>query len=237
MPQPMSRVFPRGRENYSPTAALEYPHLVSYVHTVLQAWATADAHLTGQAAHFLKADFKTVIAMMDALKSADAKRAAQKAAARAGLNDDEFLLYEAILKATKPSRDRRNEFAHHLWGVSADVPNALLLAPPEKIISTQANAARFDAFTKTKNTQHLDTTFSHGEAMVYRETDLRQSAEEAEQAVYVIVMFTHLLRSDVIYRATLIREQIRLQICNNPQVRQALDTLSRRRATRSQTTA
>ncbi len=83
--------------------------------------------------HFLHADFRTVHEMLYALRSTDARRQVIQAAAEEALNENEedLRLFNAVKKCTTASRAIRNDFAHKLWGVSPELPEALLLSSPK----------------------------------------------------------------------------------------------------------
>src|SRR5271156_4524441 len=88
-------------------------------------------------AQFLRADFAVVRAMLQALIGAGGKRAAMDAAAKSALSEEDCLYYDALMRAIKTSRNKRNDFVHHLWGISPDIPDALLLLDPTQAIASQ----------------------------------------------------------------------------------------------------
>jgi hypothetical protein len=89
----------------------------------------------------LHADPKTGMAMYQALISADAKRAALLAAASARMSEQDSLLFRACVASTYTVREVRNKFAHHIWAVCDDIPDALLLASPDALTVARISAA------------------------------------------------------------------------------------------------
>lgn len=60
------------------------------------------------------------------LNNAEARRSVLDAAASTTLSTDDYTLFALTMKAIKPIRDRRNDFAHGFWGITAELPDALL---------------------------------------------------------------------------------------------------------------
>ena len=102
---------------------------------VIAVWAHIDGNLASVLTNCLKTDITTGAAMYQALTGGDAKRAVLLAAASTRLSPDDFAIFNAALRVIKPSRDRRNDFAHNIWAYSAQVPNALLLMHSSVVIN------------------------------------------------------------------------------------------------------
>jgi hypothetical protein len=135
MPQPLSKVKPGAGMKIGPHALANRPALAVQVMSVLGEWAHIDATFSAILTTFLKADFIVVNAMMEALKSGTSRNAAFLGAAQSGLPERDFNLVQAVIKASKASRNRRNEFAHHIWAFSDELPDALLLIDPTQIMT------------------------------------------------------------------------------------------------------
>jgi hypothetical protein len=185
MPQPLRRVYPRdARQRFGVAEVLAFPGLVAHIHTVTQIWAYNEAILDGLLANFLEADFKVVRAMTKALTGAEGKRAAITAAGRLSLSEDDFSLFEAVMKVVRPSRQRRNDFVHHLWGVSPDIPGALLLLDPQEIVEAQFAVNALLASHRAGRPQTMIPKDMN--PMVYFEKDLVESATTAAEAADLI---------------------------------------------------
>ena len=133
-PQPLSKICPLASVLFDPGALLERPALAVFPMTVIARWADIDKSLAELLLLMLKSPNLSVgMAMFQALNSGEAKRAALLAAAAEALeqNVDDHNLFRAVLNAISASRNRRNHFAHHLWGVARELPDALLLADPK----------------------------------------------------------------------------------------------------------
>lgn len=213
-----------------------YPHLLAKIQTVIHIWAGIDITMELMAAVFLKADYVVVHEMLAALMSSDGKRAAITAAARETLGDEDFQLYESIMKAIGPSRMRRNEFTHHLWGVSPEVPNALVLLNPKDM-------ARFSADVQ-QGSVDFDRLRSPDwggpkqmEVVLYREADLDRSIRDAEAAARLVNTLRISLMPPILpdmppfqeshARDARMRSETRQRLRDDPLVRPILEKRSR----------
>lgn len=221
-PQPLSRVRHESGFTFDPGALRKRPTLAPFVLDVIAIWSNTDSMLAQITSTFLNADFEVVTAMLQALASSEGRLAAMRAAAKHVLSDEDYQLLEAVLKVTKPSRERRNQFAHHLWGYAEELPEALLLMDPKHLhmMSAEMNADS----AKRKMGWH-STSFDVGDALtalqanvfVYRENDLRESVQAAEDAYG----FIHRLRF-VFNREHPSSEKMRTLLLTQPPIQQAL---------------
>lgn len=83
--------------------------------------------------HILHTNTRAGIAMYQAVTSEDAKRSMICAAARMAMADDDAALVESVFFVNKNARSVRNGFAHHIWGHTDDLPDALLLVDPREL--------------------------------------------------------------------------------------------------------
>lgn len=196
-PQPLSRVCLNATVTIDPDTAIKaYPDLMLLVMSVIETWARIDAHITTLLTTFLKADFLPVAAMMQALTGGEGKKAAIRAAATESLSKENLDLFNAVMKVITPSRNRRNEFAHHFWAISPQVPDALVLIDPKHIV--RDDAIRRDYAVKSTDITDMEqweagykalplSDTSH--AFVYRKTDLAHEREQAKACHgYVILL-------------------------------------------------
>ena len=165
VPQRLSQVDPRASAHFDPGALLSQPQLAAYPMTVIARWADIDKTLAELLPLMLKSPDLTVgMAMFQALVSGEAKRAALMAAAAEALrgNADDHNLFLAVLRTIKGSRDRRNEFAHHLWGVARELPDALLLVDPKDWVKHSTALQAYDKGMSSSDTREFfDAMFKH----------------------------------------------------------------------------
>jgi hypothetical protein len=179
-----------------PGALARRPKLAILVSSVVETWAMIDADLVRLLRAFLKADFIVTAAMLQALTGADGKRAAINAAAQEALPEEDLKLYRAVMKFIAPSRNRRNEFVHHIWGYSPELRGALLLQDPRYAVMTGAIIhdiyALVQATKPTKaNPLLLDRRKAHklidagsrSRVYVFSQKDLRQEKALAKECL------------------------------------------------------
>ena len=215
--QPLSHYRKAKEVSFSVKALDERPGLAIRVMGVINTWAHIDHMLTIIASTVLKADFKIVAEMLRAISGGEAKRAAILAAVNTGL-PDEAELFAAIWKATKPSRNRRNEFAHHLWGTCPQLPDDLLLADPR--VSSVKYASYLEAKKSAGASPGLAMFTNFSEIMVYRDRDLGEETRAARIAMKLTGRFFALADD------TSISDQMRQKLLSEPAIQQALQPKS-----------
>jgi hypothetical protein len=189
-PQPLSRVKRNASTKFDPDIHLSHPDLAVYPMAVISRWARTDAMFAELLSAMLKStDLAVGMAMYQALTGGDSRRAALAAAAAESLSDEDCWLMDAVIRVNKPSRDQRNAFAHNLWGVSSDVPNALLLVDPTIFVrhltvrglysqGTLAMLMRYQGTGKPMPSGDLD----HSKVQVWRKSGLKRAAQAAADA-------------------------------------------------------
>ena len=130
MPQPINRVRPDALVSFDSADLAEVPHLIVYPMQVIATWSKIDSLYTELLSWLIKSDFGIVVEMLLAIKSQETKSFVVKAAAKHALGDDDYALFDSVYNATKASRRRRHEYAHHLWGVPRNIPESLALLDP-----------------------------------------------------------------------------------------------------------
>ena len=203
MPQPLSRVHPNPKIEMYASAIGNSPFAADAMR-VIACWSQIEAEFSSLLARMLKADVEAGVAMYHSLVSSEAKKAAISAAAATALPEWQKILLMAVQKVTKPSRDQRNEFAHGVWGVAKQIPDAVLLVPSKFF------AYRGGGFVEPKN---------YSKVMVYKRDDFVRASQDALNAQGLNGLL-FLTIGDTI-------EQARRQLLNDRLVQQALQPLIR----------
>lgn len=138
-PQPLSKVNRKATYRFGVDTFSRHSDLSPYISEVISLGAIADHEWATILIHLLKADAEAASAMYQALVSAEAKRAALTAAASIRLKGDDLALFNAVGKAVAHSRRLRNNFAHHIWADSPEVPDVLLLIEPEALAEVEVS--------------------------------------------------------------------------------------------------
>jgi hypothetical protein len=128
-PQPITRIISNPTVDFDPAKLATVPHLTALPMAVIAIWGAIDGNLAKMLSHIVGSDFAIVVAMLHALRNQDSQRSAIFGAAEKALPSDDYSLLKAVDKVTKASRDRRHEYAHHLWGIP-NIPDALALLNP-----------------------------------------------------------------------------------------------------------
>lgn len=184
-PQPLSKVKPDASLHFDPGALRHFPEFAKLIGQQIATWGYIDSFFTRMASNFLESDFEVVAAMLGAIASSKGKTGAIQAAAKHALPKDGYQLFSAALKVIKPSRDRRNAFAHHLWARSDDLPDRMLLIDPSALAQ---HTAAWTAHLKLKPgelMQKMPRAYRDN-AYVYRLTDVEESLEQAKDAFNLV---------------------------------------------------
>ena len=230
-PQPLTSARPgyqSVRFHLIDDAMEKRPKLAGLVMRIINIWSYTDHSLATLTTSFLKADFETVTEMLQALTGIEGRRAAITAAAQSTLSVDDFNLFTAVMRVIRPLRKRRNDFAHFLWGILPDEPDVLLLLNPKYL-------AQYDAKTRSWSKEFMAYRPTGAErpeipprpeidftkVFVYREQDLIEDVNHATKASQFVFMLQFALSPS--HPAA---EHVRTELCNQPQVQQALERLS-----------
>jgi hypothetical protein len=178
---------------------------------VISTWAVIDSVLSVLATTFLRSDFEVVTGMLQALTGNESRRAAIVGAAQSALKPKDFALFCTIMKVIKPSRDRRNDFAHHNWGYFSNLDDAIVLADPKCFVSYDARRRA----VKARRRRHI-SPIDYTKILVFRRNDLEEEVEAANTALHLVLSLKRALSRDK--EAAKARSELLIQ----PQVRQAL---------------
>lgn len=160
--------------------------------TTISRWARTDAMLAELLSAMLKSeDLAVGMAIYQSLAAGGSRQrqTALLAAAEEALSAEDYWLVQAVIEVSTTSRNQRNDFAHHLWGVSDDVPNALLLVDPKVFVrhltmrslyskGTLAMYSRYAMKGKDMPSGDLD----HSRVQVYFKPALQRSSIDAIEA-------------------------------------------------------
>lgn len=219
MPQPLSRTTKKG-ELYFSAGALRQSKFAADVAHVIALWAHIDGDIATLLSRMLKTDIATATAMYLALNSGEAKRSVLIAAAKEALPEWQFLLLQAIMKATKPAREQRNLFAHHVWGICTELESAILLTHPKTIV--EKNVSHRQPVKDLGDGRRLiaPKSLDKSAIMVYRQRDFEHAVSQSQTASGLFSLLYGVIGFDP-------TEQARRQLLNDPIVQQALQPLIR----------
>jgi hypothetical protein len=163
----------------------------------------------------LRSSPKTGMAMYEALSGGEARRAALFGAAKSAMSDDDFQLIKAVDLVLAPARRVRNDFVHHIWGVSDKIPNALLLIDPKSLrqfeISQVSGGPGFD-----------DALVS-----VWKKRDLTEARETMREGLLSLGVLSEGLAEKPLEHPK-ISASARQRLLNQTPIAQALHKMSRK---------
>lgn len=161
---------------------LSYPDFAGQIMRVIAHWAHIDGTLATILSRMLKADIEVGAAMYTALSSAEARRSALLAAAKIALSEIQFLALRAVLKCTAHSRARRNEFAHHVWGVCEHTPDALLLLHPNVVLDVNVSHRQRAVELPEGRGVIAPRDIDYSKVFVFRGADFQKAVEDASES-------------------------------------------------------
>jgi hypothetical protein len=212
MPQPLRRVKKVSGITWGAVLPAR-PQLASLILDCITIWSQTEIRLGTLLAVILRAEHGfAAVQMYLRLTSADARRSVLDAAAKSMLSNDDYNLFSLTMKALKPVRDRRNDFAHGLWGTAAELPDALLWVASDDYLAY--GAVWLGASPKNQNgpgmlSPMFEAHEDHLDAIqVYRKSDLDSDTERANEASLAAFHLTQALNSSFAGR-----DAIRQMLC------------------------
>jgi hypothetical protein len=193
-PQPILRVNPNAtfRAGFG-SAREEHPDLYHLVMQTISMASYGEQMWAGLFVTLLRSSPKAAFASYYKLEAASARKAILLAAAKEVVMPEDYLRLLAVIKAIKPAIDTRNKFAHHLWGDSPEIPDALVLANPESWTQMHVDGAlsflgpRPPPGEEPEIIQDLSATF------VWNRAALKSAVETMTRAVTSVGMICELL--------------------------------------------
>ena len=196
MPQPLARVKKDARVIFGISEDAPTANLWKFVTCTVSMWAHIDSLYAHMLCGFLKADFATVAAMYSSISSGEARKAALLAAADS-VNPDSQKLISACMAAMRASRNRRNDFAHHIWAYSPELPDSLILIDPAALVESDAELRQFMAdgkfipgITNVGKANRLEfpqiPSPDRRRMMVYKEKELESEALLSVQCLGIV---------------------------------------------------
>ena len=216
--QPLSRVQPRAGFEWGSGVLAPYPALACIVMDTISLSAQMEFNWSAILVDLLKSDPKTGVAMYEALSGGESQRAVLMAAAKSALLKDDNTLFQAIWKVLLPAKRLRNQFVHHIWGASSEVPNALLLIDPKCL-------RKFEVEKSVGPSYPPDVDRSL--VTVWREDDLGQGRETVREGLIILGILSEGLAEKPLERAQ-IGASARERLLNRPEIAQAFQKAQER---------
>jgi hypothetical protein len=141
-PQPLSRVCSHATiilNNAGHRALSERPDLAILVSEAINSWSQVEAFLLRLFVALLGGNSALSAKIYLALEIQTAKTAALAEAVKNLSDPAKQQLVKAVVAISKTNQKHRDKLAHHVWGISPHLPDALLLADPKVFVIDGSN--------------------------------------------------------------------------------------------------
>lgn len=188
MPQLLSRVRPNAKRRFYIGALAERPQLAASAMEAIHAWAEYETAMGRLVAYMIGSEAEPAIAILQSIVSGPGKADAVRAVAKAKLSEDLQDWLSAILRHARQVADRRHALAHHLWGVTPELPSALLLANPrdsiqQSVLTVKAIEAMYGP-NPPKAAHDEGLRFDPAKIQVWCEKDFLEVRDTAAEATH-----------------------------------------------------
>jgi hypothetical protein len=132
--QPLLYVRPKAKYRFPANALSERPRLAPLIGQCIAFWSQAEAQLAVLLSAIMKTDTAIASAVFLSIRNSRAQREALGAAAQIGLTGRELEMFSAIELVYQSLDAQRTDLAHGIFGVSDEMPDALLWAEAKDYI-------------------------------------------------------------------------------------------------------
>lgn len=182
-------------------------------------WTYVEASTARLLATVMKATTEPAVAVYLSLKNNTAKHDALEAAAEFTLDDDDTLLFQAIMAYRSTVEKARNALAHGIFGISNKIPTGVIWV-------NTTTYTQHQAYVDLQGISDDQSAALYNKCFVYQVGDLETIARDIENLDVQISAFTgYLLADDPAFRATRYP-----QLCAEPNVQRELQTLLQKRS-------
>jgi hypothetical protein len=208
----------------SPEAIALRPKLAPLIAEIIARWADIEANIGTILSYILQAEAAPTAAMLYAVRSSSAQLDMILAAGWAKLFDPQLEIFEAVIQAARSVGKKRNIIAHHVWGYTVELPEALLLIEPE---------AYSDVFVELQNAfKSPDAGWTILQAdnertLVYRENDFHEIITELKTVARCTSFLINYLQPKHIAR-----DRMYSMLCSEPLIDAALISIRKSRQPR-----
>lgn len=117
-----------------------HPNLAVLAMEAIGSWSNVESFLLGLYVELMGGPNDLASTAYLSLETQSAKTQAIQAVARKALSQENLRLLNAILAVAKTHQKSRDKMAHHVWGESPNLPDALLLADPKTLVGREWNS-------------------------------------------------------------------------------------------------
>jgi hypothetical protein len=211
--------------NVSPDAIALRPKLAPLLAEIIARWADIEANTGTILSYILRAEAAPSAAMLYAVRSSSAQMDMILAAGWAKLFDPELEIFEAVIQIARAAARKRNAIAHHVWGYTPRLPEALLLLEPGAYSDMFVELQR--AFAPAPTDDPISAQPDKDRTFVYREHDFYEIIAELKAvARCTTFLITYLEPGHVA------RDRMYSTLCSEPLIDAALSSIRKSRRPR-----
>lgn len=225
--QPLSK-FSKGKGlTFGAPSSWKRPNLLKYVMLVIEHWSITEMRLLLILRYCLGGDPTIAAEILLAIENQGIQRTVIMTATKAVLPKEDWPIIEAAFLSMNASRTVRHRFAHHIWGVADDMPDALLLLDPKDMTIVMAQLVKQAAINKKAGREpkpvDIDDILDRSKVMVWRERDFQLECDTAHRSsliTEVISQFIFLTKNGQSV------DSIRRSLLSDPLIQQRLEKQS-----------
>jgi hypothetical protein len=192
MPQPLSSIVQGEINNFiiAPDAAAREPEIAALIAKAISICSESDYYLGRTLIDMLGSQAVPAFAVYEALAWGYARKQALKAAAAMSLEEQDYRIFEAVLKLYGQDEGQRNKFAHWLWCYSSQAPGHVILIDPLEALRWKIAPQVSPGVARTL--AHESVT-GLGQSDCYSKAELKRTVERFTETIGLIETFRNLV--------------------------------------------
>jgi hypothetical protein len=192
-PQPLSRVRRKAPIFIGAACLFHRSALAPYVSQVIGYWAEVEGNAASLLTTILRTEGAPTAAMLACLRASSLQFDMLLAAASVKLTGLELEVVKTLVQMARTVGKKRHFIAHHIWGKCDELPDALLLVPPDLYVDF---FVRLNIWTETKEiSKKPSLDFDRAKIFVYREADFIEIIKDLESTSVCLGQFSMFLSS------------------------------------------
>ena len=188
---------------------------------VIAEWSILESFLSSLFVQMLGANPGPAAAIYASLTGSNAQKDSLRAVGETVMSPDEQDVFEALLSLTTAAAKDRARIAHHVWGHSPELPDAVLLGDPKGLMIFNAAVREY-----TRNLEGEVPVFPRDKILVYRKDDFVALSHRIQRAMGLLSQMRFVLQRGHPCNEG---DQQFAQLSAEPEVREFLDRLADRR--------
>jgi len=195
MPQPLSKILDTTKEwsiNFNPDCMEKNSELGGLIADIIARWSAIEHRLAHIMIMLLGSNPVPAYAIFSTLINSSTQFDAVDRVAKSELSEENYERFAASLSVVKTMAKARNKLAHWIWATSPQVPEALLLGRPVKLLEKAVRIQMFQSEFVVKSPESkakYPKDLYHADLeniFVYRKADLEQIKNDLKQTAEIL---------------------------------------------------